>query len=444
MDLTVSQTNTGIKINFDQKDYNLTYPEKIWNSYPNKQVLIDNLAYLSTIVLPLVSKINNINYNTAFPLFKSLFENIIIRTLPGATHDYKQSTTKLIKQFLNIKTTFNDYKIKAPSYNKILDEKAIIPLSCGKDSLLTLGVTYEIGLKPTLIYINDTISPTENNLKLNHTKQIADKLKLNLIQIKNEIEQLNDFDTWNTEETCVNYSHMITNFCLLSLPLLHYFNSKYIILGNQQDMNFSFTNKEGYNSYSAYDQFNETTKQQNVMIKQFTNNQASVLSVIEPLTNLAITKILYSRYPSLAKYQISCDCLNISDEKRWCHACNKCARLYLFMKAFNFDVKTVGYNKDLFQKKYKNLYSLFNGKEIDAYEQSKEARDQQLLAFYLAYKNNIKGDLINKFKKEYLKEAKNREDELWKKFLTIYPSITMPNKIKNKVLSIYKEEIENY
>jgi len=444
MQLEVSQTNSGIKINFKNKSYNLTYPKQIWNSYPDKQVLIDNLAYLSTTVLPLVSNINNINYNTAFPLFKSLFDNIILRTIPGATHDYKQKTSKLIQQFLNVKTTFEDYKIKAPNYKNILDEKAVIPLSCGKDSLLTLGITYEIGLKPTLVYINDTISPTENDLKLNHTKQVADKLKLNLVQVKNEIEQLNDFDTWNSEETCVNYSHMITNFCLLSLPLLHHYNSKYLILGNQQDMNFPFTNKEGYISYPAYDQFNEVTKQQNVMIKQFTNNQASVLSVIEPLTNLAITKILNSRYPSLAKYQISCDCLNISNEKRWCHECNKCARLYLFMKAFNFDVKTVGYNKDLFQKKYQKYYSLFKGKEVDAYEKSPEARDQQLLAFYLAYKNNIKGYLVDKFKKEHLKEAKKREDELHKKFLTIHPSITMPNKIKNKVLSIYKEEIENY
>ena len=230
MQLEVSQTNSGIKINFKNKSYNLTYPEQIWNSYPDKQVLIDNLAYLSTTVLPLVSNINNISYNTAFPLFKSLFDNIIIRTIPGATHDYKQYASNLIKQFLNVKNTFEDYKIKVPNYNQPLNERAIVPLSCGKDSLLTLGVTYEIGLNPALVYINDTISPTENNLKLNHTKQVADKLKLNLVQVKNEIEQLNDFDTWNSEETGVNYSHMITAFCLMSLPLLHHFKSKYIIL----------------------------------------------------------------------------------------------------------------------------------------------------------------------------------------------------------------------
>lgn len=444
MDLNISQTNTGIKINFNKKDYKLIYPKQIWDSYPDKEILIDNLTYLLTITLPLVSNINEINYNTAFPLFKSLFEMVVIKTLPGATHDYKQSTSKKLKQFLNIRTKFSDYKIKAPNYNKILDENAVIPLSCGKDSLLTLGVCNEIGLRPTLVYINDTVSPTENNLKLRHTKKISEELNLNLIQIYNEIEQLNDFDTWDTEETCINYSHMMTGFCLISLPILNYYNSKYIILGNQQDMNFPFKNKEGYLSYPAYDQFIEFTKQQNFMIKLFTHNQASVLSVIEPLTNLAIIKILHSRYPNLAKYQVSCDCLNVSNEKRWCHSCNKCARLFLFMKAFNFNVKTVGYHKDLFQKKYQKFYSLFKGKEIDCYEQSTEARDQQLLAFYLVYKNNMKGDLINKFKKEYLKEAIKREDELYKRFLTTYPSITIPNKIKDKVLSIYKEEIENY
>ena len=55
----------------------------------------------------------------------------------------------------------------------------------------------------------------------------------------------------------------------------------------------------------------------------------------------------------------------------------------------------------------------------ESYEKSKEAYDQQLLAFYLAYRNKAKGYLIDLFKKKYLKQAKQREDELINKFLKV-------------------------
>jgi len=110
------------------------------------------------------------------------------------------------------------------------------------------------------------------------------------------------------------------------------------------------------------------------------------------------------------------------------------------MKANNTDVTLIGFHTDLFQKKFKNCYALFEGKEVDNYESSKEARDQQLLAFYMAYKNGMSGDLINLFKKKFLDEAKEREDELYNFFFGIHKS-HLPPKIKQAVESIYREEL---
>jgi hypothetical protein len=55
---------------------------------------------------------------------------------------------------------------------------------------------------------------------------------------------------------------------------------------------------------------------------------------------------------------------------------------------------------------------------ISSYEKAPEAKEQQLLAFYMAYRNGVKGYLIDKFKKKFLKEAKSREDELYRRFVT--------------------------
>ncbi len=362
--------------------------------------------------------------------------------IPSAVNDYKQHTKEFIERFLTTEIIFKDDKVKKPIYKEELGDNSIVPLSCGKDSLLTLAVAKEAGLNPIAVYIIDTVSPPENKIKIKHVKKLCKEQKIKLVFLKNSIEKLNDFETWNTMETCLGYMHMITGFCFISLPLLHYFNADKIILGNQKDMDFSFINKENIVTWPAPDQNSRATKEQHKMIQKMTNNKAGVYSIIRPLTNIAITKILHHRYPEFAKYQISCDCLDVCDEERWCHDCNKCARLSLFTHGIGKHPRVVGFKKNLLDKKYEKHYALFNGREVDHYELNREARDQQLLAFLLAYKAGVKGYLIDKFKKEYLKEAKQREGELRKRFFKVYP-VRIPSEIKKKVVSVYKEEMKD-
>lgn len=439
MNIDFSVVKQGVNVKFQGKIFHLKIPKEIWNLYPYKEILLDNLAYVSTVNLPVIARKNKLVYNTSKPIIKKLVNKIIIGNIPNSLEDYRADTSKTIKRFQDVEYVFNG-ESKVPDFQESLSEGAVVAFSCGKDSLLTFGICKEIGLKPVCVYVNDTVSPTENNLKLNYNKLVSKEFNFKNVIMRNEIEQINDFEYWNKGETCLGYSHMTTGFCLMALPVMYSFDKRYIVLGNEQDMNFSFINKDGYKAYPSFDQTDEATEIQDKIIKKMTNNHGSVFSVIKPITNIAAMKILFNRYSNLSKYEISCDCLNASDEKRWCHDCNKCARLFLFMKSFGFDPKLVGL-RNLFEREYKNYYTLFTG-EQDAYEKSKESRDQQLLAFYLAYKNNQKGYLVDHFKKNYLQEAKDREEELRKKFFKIYDS-HMPNKIKNKVNSIYKEELSN-
>ncbi len=446
MELNFSLTNKGMHVEHKGKKFSLIYPNNFLKDYPEevKRAWSDNTAHLMTINTPLVAKKKNAVYNISPPLFKKYFKKVVIGTIPGATDDYKQiSTKKVIERFENIEYDFKDGKEIVPEYNSELKEKAIVPLSCGKDSLTTLAVCDELGLKPMPVYINDTVSPSENSLKLEHSKKLCKEKGFTMNIVINEIEKLNDFDHWNAEESCIGYSHMLTGFCFISLPIMHSSKSRYVIVGNQQDMNFSFKNKEGYKAYPSYDQTEEWMIKQNEMISKMTGKQGKVISVIEPLTNIAITKILHSRYPEYWKYQVCCDCLDASHEKRWCHECNKCARLSLFMKSFGIDPKKLGL-RDLLDKKHKELYCLFGGKEADAYEKSKEARDQQLLAFYMASKEGQKGYLIDKFKEKFIDEAREREKELRKRFFKIYKSKIIPSNIQKELNSIYKEELKDH
>ncbi len=446
MELNCKKTENGLVIKCNNRNFHLSYPEDIWKSYPDgvKEVLFENLAHLLTINLPLVAGIKKLEYNTPSPLFKPFFDTVVINGLPGAVENHNIRTEDIIKQFLETDYEFSESETSLPSYeNSELDERAVITLSCGKDSLLSLAVCNEIGLNPVGVYVNDTVSAIENVVIISSGKKLCKEQGIKFYVVENEIEKLNDFEFWKKMESCIGYTHMVTSFCLIALPLSHYFKAKYIVEGNQRDMEFRFTNKDGFFTYPSYDQSIKWEKVQDKLVKIMTNRKASLMSVIEPLTNIAIIRVLHKRYKDFGKYEISCENLYDTKEKRWCHECSTCARLFLLMKANGVDVKTVGFKRNLLAKKYRDLYCLFKGKRIGSYEKSNEARDEQLLAFYMAYRNGEKGDLIDLFKKEFLGEAKSREDELIKRFFSVHESVTMPKNIKEKVFSVYKEELRD-
>jgi hypothetical protein len=441
----IDETPTGLRAFFNGKEVSLTYPEDIWQGYPKqiRQVLIDNLAYLLTVNLPVVTKLDKIHYNTAIPAFQPFYNMVVMRSIPTAIETFPETTWSVLQHFLNIEYSFDDEHAKIPEYIGSLGERAVVPFSSGKDSLLTLALAKEIGLRPIAVYFVDTISPKENLMKTEFSKKLCDEQGIQIHHVINELEKLNDFETWGLPETCLGYSHMVTGFCFMSLPLMHHYKAKYLLLGNQQDMNFPFVNEEGLTTYPSFDQMWAWTKHQSTMIQMMTNKQGMVSSLIEPLTNLAVVKVLFSRYPEFAKYQISCDNSdNIPENRRWCYCCPKCARLYLFMRAHKIDPTIVGFEKNFFEGKYQEYFSLFKGSGSDEYERSVEAREQQLYAFYLACRNGAKGYLVDKFKDEFYAEAKLREDELHHKFMQPHCPRTMDEKLKKSVLSICKEELE--
>jgi len=443
--LTCTDTESGLNITFRGRKFSLQYPPGIWESYPRRarNFLIDNLAFLETLDMPLVSGMKELKYNTTMPFFYSSFRKMVVRNIPQAVEDSGQSTEEAIRNFRKTKYSFSGTAPKKPYYKPMpAKDRVIIPFSCGKDSLLTLAVCMDIGLEPVCVYINDTVSGTENEMKLRYLKKISREFGVRVFIVRNEIENLNDFEFWDGEETCIGYSHMIAGFCLIALPFLHLFRAKYIVLGSQHNMNYSFINKDGYLAYPSFEQSRRGTIFLNRLIMHATEKRAGVTSFIDCLTNIAILKILNSRYEDYAKYEISCDALNAEPRNtRWCCNCSKCARLSLMMRATGTDPALVGMDKNMLGKNSRRLYSLFKGKESDSYEKSRGARDEQLLSFLLALRNGSKGKMIDAFKQNHLKEARRREKELVRKFLTLHYGTSIPQEYREKILSIYAGEL---
>jgi len=131
-------------------------------------------------------------------------------------------------------------------------------------------------------------------------------------------------------------------------------------------------------------------------------------------------------------------------KRQWCGVYEKCARIYIFFKALGINPMKVGfYNNDILSAKKDDLYVIFNkASEKSAYGGSSLGRDKQLLAFYLAFRRGVNGELMKKFKSLHLAEVEKRKYELVKKYFGIHSSFSLPSTLRKKVLRIFEKEQE--
>ena len=443
-----SLTKSGITIKTLNKKYFVRYNNRYWREYPQKmkEFFLDNITFISTFHLPLFFDDNKITFNTADPLVKPWVYEVMMKYIPYSADVDNTSASQLFLKFANMEFDFDNLNMKLPESNFDPDEKALINFTFGKESLVTLGICDEIGLNNDLIYFESpTTSPIETKLKRKYSALFSKKLNKNIIEVTGNTYDLCDATNFGRPQTEWGYGIELTEYAIQCLPIIDAEKMRFIIFGNEKSCDNSYISREGYKSNPVYEQSSEWTNEISNMMKIITGGRTSVFSLVEPINELAVIKILHNRYSELGRFQFSCfpDNHPSSLDTTWCHMCTKCARIYVFMKAIGVDVKTIGFRENLFEKKYNTIFPIFNGTTRHGipYDDSGLNRDELIFAFYLAYKNGETGSAIDLFKKRYLDEAKQREDELHKEFFGIFDSKTIPHDIRDKVVSIFKEEL---
>lgn len=174
-------------------------------------------------------------------------------------------------------------------------------------------------------------------------------------------------------------------------------------------------------------------------------NSLSIGSLLEPIHEIAIIKILHKRYPDIGKYQTSCDLPEKpKGEGRWCENCSKCGRMYIYLLAHGINPKTVGFKRDLMRQKYHHIFTIFatgRMKEF-GYDQSESGKNEQILAFLLAYKRGIRGPVMRSFIRRYLLFAKKHEKKFRQTFFGIHSTSTIPQDLKPKLVRIFHQELD--
>lgn len=445
-------TKNGIQIAFEKKisskinkSHETRFPKEIWSNYPSseKEKLKRNILFNFTAHIPLlIEREVHFKANIQQPEIYSWIYHSLMRFLPAYSYLYNDKNSKAIipvlKTILNSNWTFEEPKDEKSEFSQTDENKVVIPLTFGKDSLLSYYLAKSLNLKTTLVYFNE---PTEKYAKQHKLLLIKQFLRENQEKyhfIDNDIASLRAPDNgW------FGWESTLTSYALLSLPFAHTSKAKYIIFSNEISCNDSFRSKDNIDVMFDYEQSHHATAELSTITKNLTNGNVNCTNLLEGLYEIAITGILKQQYPQSLKYLMSCWAENSkAKECRWCEHCSKCARIYIFLTANGIEPKDVGFKNSMLTEKKENLFSIFETKSQTksiTYDSLGINREEQLLAFYLTALRENQSPLIKKFKKSALfPEIKKRAKSLLKKYYSLHPENMSPKKLRphlNKILS---------
>ncbi len=440
----------GFVVSINKKSYPVHYPLKIWQRFPDeiRKPYAQYIAFISTLHLAIKKDIF-IQYLFPPPPGESFFYYGLVMSMPENITDFENHRLKtsdylrmVLNSFHNISFSGHPYPvIRKPPFYASDKKTAIVPFSFGKDSLLTYALCKEINIKPIPIFIIEPVYTSENKHKAELTDLFTKEFKENIITFSVPLYELKQ-----TRGLWWGWDIFLTKYTLYLLPYMFYYRAGYFFWSNEMTCNETALDREGFIVNPTFDQSSRWLMTLNSALRLFGNN-AKICSLVEPLTETVILYILHHRYPEISRYQTSCfHDAPTSKIKRWCGMCYECARVYVSLLALGFDPKKVGLDVDILNKNKRTLHSIFpKNNRPSSYWADKFTltRNEKLYAFYLAYKQGIRGKLMDEFKKIYYKKI-DKQAKIFKRFyITTHKSITVPEELEHRVLKIYNEELKN-
>lgn len=445
------QTNHGILVRLNNNAYEIRYSEEIWSKVSSdlRETLVDNLTVATTMHLAMVMpETTEIRYKTHRPVLEPYFNQNFINDIPSCADVDGLDISDETRRFLQVGYSYDSHDIRPLPKDPVADpRKAIVGMSFGKDSLLTYAVAEEVGLNPEMVYVVEESLRYEEKHKRNLAGQFFLEFGKELHILTHDTGKLRNYDHLGLPKSEYGWGLQNTEYAMDFLPFAHALGGRLVLFGNEQSAGTTYLDKTGrWRVYPCYDQTHEWTVQLDQMTKALTAGSVGVGSLIEPLMDMMIQRMLVRRYPHYAKYQMSCFTeTEAGKDYHWCHECRVCAKMYLLCCGGGVDPQAVGFRHNMLEKKHKGLFTLFGGISELTYANTGLGRDEQLFAFYLATKNGTTGGLVEEFMNTTLyQEARDRFEELVNTFLHVYTPISVPQDVLPDVLSIYNEEVTEF
>ncbi len=302
--------------------------------------------------------------------------------------------------------------------------------SGGKDSLLSYGLIDELGKETHPIYINESGRHwyTALNAFRYSEKNIANTAKVwtNCDRLFNWMKRQmpfvkKNFSNYRMDEYPIRL-WTVAVFLFGALPLMKKRGLGRLVIGDEYDT----TREMNYFGIPHYDGlYDQSRLFDEALSKYFTKKKWNVLqfSILRPMAEIMIQKVLVKRYPELQAEQVSCHATHIRDHRIYpCGKCEKCSRIIAVLKAMDEDPERCGYTKE----QIRNCLASIENRKINQI-----GEDSNQLLFLLANKG-----LISKARKgisENSNTMKLRFDPV------ASPLQSIPADIRKSLLSILAE-----
>jgi len=226
--------------------------------------------------------------------------------------------------------------------------------SGGKDSLLSFGLLKEMGKEVHPIFINESGRHWFTALNgyryfastYSETSKVwtnCDRLFAWILRHLPFVRQ--DFSRIRSDDYPIRL-WTVAVFLFGALPLIRKRRIGRLIIGDEYDTT-NRTTTEGIVHYNGY--YDQSRYFDNVLTRYFFRKAWTVsqFSLLRPLSELLIEKILYERYPFLQRNQVSCHATHIKDNRVFpCGKCEKCRRIVGILKAIGGDPTNCGYTPE--------------------------------------------------------------------------------------------------
>ncbi len=296
--------------------------------------------------------------------------------------------------------------VKKVFYQLDDNEKCLVAVSGGKDSIVAIELLKEQGFDITTFFIE---TQEESNL-VNKIINITETKSIKVRRILDE--KLFYQHKYNGH---VPVSAMYAFLGVLNAVLYKY---SYCIVANEYSSNFGNTKYKGETINHQWSKSSEFENLFSAYVKDFITPNVHYFSLLRPFYEIHIVE-LFSKYKKYFFHFSSCNKNFLINKKEktnlWCNECPKCIFIFILLSAFLSKKELISiFKKNLYKEEkliplFRDILGFGKIKPFDCVGTFKEAK----ASFYLASKK-FKNDLIVKNFLSKIKEPESLIKEVFK------------------------------
>ena len=250
-----------------------------------------------------------------------------------------------------------------PSTWKTEAERHAVLSSGGKDSLASFGILNEVSRDPHAVFINESgrhwftalNAYRHFSAEVPNTHRVwtnADRVFAWMLRHLPFVRK--DFSKLRSDEYPVRL-WTVAVFVFGALPVLRKHGIGRLVIGDEHDT----TRRASHRGVPHYDGLYDQSRYfDNALTRYYQKKRwrVSQFSLLRPLSELLVEKVLTERFPRLFTQQVSCHAAHLNDEKVLpCGKCEKCRRIVGMLRALDADPGQCGYTPEQVRRCLKQL-----------------------------------------------------------------------------------------